>query len=408
MPISYLTSASERVRRHELDGLVKLERRDEIGQLSETISDNAKELKHVLATLENRIEERTSDLSSTTDNIKQQANQLRDIIKITRTVSPLQNLDELLPEITRQISESFGFYHVGIFLTDQIDQYAILQASNSAGGRKLVERNYRVKVGQSDIVGFVIGSGQHRIVVDAGDNTVSFNNPDLPDTRSQLVLPLQKGENIIGALDLQSDEALHFSSKDVDTFSLLAAQISIIIQNARSFDTTRAALAEAQLFYQQSATSSWREVLRQGTQGYRYLNGSIESIKAAGDLPKKLIEGSSTNPELLTIPIKIRGKSLGVLNIRQLGRKHTWSNSEIHVYQSIVDRISFALENARLYQDAQRRASKERVISEIATKVSSSVNMDNILQTAVEELGRVLPGSEVVIQFEQEVDETGA
>ena len=95
------------------------------------------------------------------------------------------------------------------------------------------------------------------------------------------------------------------------------------------------------------------------------------------------------------------------MKIRQADRNHSWSNSEIRVYKSIVDRISFALENARLYQDAQKRAIKERIISEIATKVSSSVNMDNILQTAAEELGRVIPGSEIVIQLEHE-DEISA
>ena len=406
-PINYLAIMSERVRRHESDISVKLERRDEIGQLSETINATAIELRHILATLENQVAERTTNLTTVTEDIRQRMNHLRATLEITNTIAPIQNLDELLPKITRQISESLGFYHVGIFLTDQTGQYIVLQASNSVGGKKMLEKGYRVKAGQSSIVGFVVSSGQARIALDVDDDATPFDNPDLPDTRSEIVLPLQNGENIIGALDLQSKDVSAFSPKDIDIFNLLANQISIAIQNARSFEETRSALEEAQLFYRQSATTSWREVLRKGTKGYHYRNGSVEAIKTSGELPEKITRGIVSSPELLTIPINIRGKSLGVLNIRQAGRNHAWSNSEIHVYQSIVDRISFALENARLYQDAQRRASKERVISEIATKVSSSVNMDNILQTAVEELGRVLPGSEVVIQFEQEiVDET--
>jgi GAF domain-containing protein len=406
-PINYLTAMSERIRRGELDIIVKLERGDEIGQLSKMIDATATELRHNLETLEDKVKERTADLETTAENAKQRADQLQSIVEITHTITTsIQNFDELLPEITQQTSAALGFYHVGIFLTDQTGQYAILQASNSAGGQKMLKKGYRLKVGQADIVGFVTGSGQPRIALDVGDDA-TFNNPDLPDTLSEMALPLRVGENIIGALDLQSNEASAFSVEDIGMFSLLANQIAIVIQNARLFEETRAALVEAQVFYRQSATASWREVLRQGTRGYRYLNGSVEAVKTAGETPKKIAAGSGNNPELLTIPINIRGKNLGVLNIRQTGRSQSWSGSEIHIYQSIVDRISFALENARLYQDAQRRASKERVISEIATKVSSSVNMDNILQTAVEELGRVLPGSEVVIQFEQE-DETGA
>jgi GAF domain-containing protein len=371
------------------------------------INATATELRHNLETLENKVKERTANLETIAENARQRADQLQSIIEITHTITSIQNFDELLPEITQQTSAALGFYHVSIFLTDQTGQYAILQASNSAGGQKMLKKGYRLKVGQAGIVGFVTGSGQPRIALDVGDDATFSNNPDLPDTLSEMALPLRVGENIIGALDLQSNEASAFSAEDIGMFSLLANQIAIVIQNARLFEETRAALIEAQVFYRQSATASWREVLRQGTRGYRYLNGSVEAVKTAGETPKKIAAGGGNNSELLTIPINIRGKNLGVLNIRQTGRSQSWSSSEIHIYQSIVDRISFALENARLYQDAQRRASKERVISEIATKVSSSVNMDNILQTAVEELGRVLPGSEVVIQFEQE-DETGA
>jgi GAF domain-containing protein len=274
----------------------------------------------------------------------------------------------------------------------------------------MLQKGYRVKVNQTDKVGFVTSSGQTLVVKETEGEATPFNNPNLPDTKAQIIVPLRTGENIIGALDLQSDRPIEFNASSIDAFNLLADQISIAIQGARSFEETRNALIEAQVAYRQSATTSWRDVLHQGTRGYRYLNGNIEAVKdekssARNQTVEKSIQRTN---ESLIIPINIRGKSLGTLNIHQAGRTHAWSGSEIRVYQSIVDRISFALENARLYQDAQRRAAKERVISEIATRVSSSVNMDNILQTAVEELGRVLPGSEIVIQFEHEQDETGS
>ena len=409
-PINYLTAMSERIRRGDSDLPPKLQRRDEIGKLSETLTATAAELRETLATFENRVEQQTAKLANSTEKSKLRAERLRSIAEISIAITSIQNLNELLAEITQQISAVLGFYHVGIFMIDQSGQYLILQASNSEGGQKILQKGYRLRVGQTGIVGFVAGSGQHQIALDIGEDATIFDNPDLPDTRSQIVLPLRNGENIIGVLDIQSSEASAFSSEDIDSFNILANQISIAVQNARLFEETRNALAEAQVFYRQSATASWREVLRHGTRGYRYLNGNIEAIKVVGDSSKKAtaqVEKRETtnNSEFLTIPINIRGKSLGTLNIHQAGRKHSWSESEIHIYQSIVDRISFALENARLYQDAQRRASKERVISEIATKVSSSVNMDNILQTAVEELGRVLPGSEVVIQFEHQEDD---
>lgn len=411
-PINQLAAAAKQIGQGDLDAPIRLEREDEIGQLSEVIASTAAKLKQNLEGLEGRVEERTVELAHATQETKRRANQLRSIAEITRAITTIQNIDELLPEVARQISEALKFYHVGIFLIDSTGQYAVLQAANSEGGKKMLERGHRLKVGQTGIVGFVTGVGQPRIALNVGDDAIFFNNPDLPDTRSEMALPLRIAENIIGALDVQSAESSAFDNEDIGILSLLADQISIAIQNARLFQETRGALAEAQMFYRQSAAASWRDVVRQGTTGYRYVNGNVEAIKAVEDSVAKSTTGhlgkkNGSGPELLTIPINVRGKSLGVLSIRHPGRGRSWSEPEIRVYQAIVDRISFALENARLYQDAQRRASKERVIGEIATKVSGSVNMDNILQTAVEELGRVLPGSEVVIQFEQE-DETSA
>jgi GAF domain-containing protein/HAMP domain-containing protein len=415
-PLNYLTSSSERINQGELDLAKILERNDEIGRLGKAVNKTTLKLNEALETIESQVDRRTLDLTTAKENSGQQADQLRSIVEITRTITSIQSINQLLPEITRQISIVFGFYHVAIFLTDQTGHYTVLQAANSIGGQKMLERGYQVRVGDTDRVGFVTSSGQTHVTTDVNRETTVFDNPDLPNTHSSIVIPLQIGENIIGALDLQSDKNMVFSPDSINSFNLLANQVSIAIYNAELFEETRNALVEAQAFYRQSATASWRNVLHQGTRGYRYLNGTIEAIKVLDRSPEKTVEKSieqknisiSDDQESLVIPINIRGKSLGVLNIRQVGRNHSWSNSEIRVYRSIVDRISFALENARLYQDAQKRAAKERVISEIATKVSSSVNMDNILQTAVEELGRVLPGSEIIIQFEHEEDETSS
>lgn len=417
-PINYLISVSEQIRQGRLNFPIALERSDEIGQLSKTLNTTTLELREILATIENKVDERTADLSTATKNAEQRATQLHSIIKIIRTISSIQNINELFSEIAQQISTIFDFYHVGIFLTDQAGEYTVLKAANSKAGQKMLEKGYRVKVGQTDSISFVISSGQIHITSNIGHEGTVFSAPDLPDTRSRIILPLQIDEIIIGALDLQSDVDIIFDKDIINVFNLLTSQISIIIQNAQLFTETRDALAEAQVFYRQSATASWRDVLHQGTRGYRYLNGNVEAIKVIEETYEKTTrqntqnnpekQSSHSDQESLLIPINIRGKSLGTLNIHQVGRNHPWSNAEIRVYKSIVDRISFALENARLYQDAQKRAAKERVISEIATKVSSSVNMDNILQTAVEELGRVLPGSEIVIQFEHEEDETSS
>ena len=408
-PLHYLINKSQLLRKGDLGSVgITLERQDEIGELSRILNSTILELRDISETFENRVTERTAELESREQTSLQNAKLLRSVVGITHAISSIQNSNELLHEITQQISTAFGFYHVGIFLTEQSGQYAVLQASNSIPGQKMLQKGYRVKISQADKIGFAISSGLVYSAKKEDQEATTPKNPDLINTNSQVIVPLRIGENVIGALDLQTDQRIDFNTSSIDAFNLIAEQISIAIQNVKALEETRSALTEAQAFYKQSASTSWRNVLQQGTRGYRYLNGNVEPVKESAEKPSKQDQDTQSSPESLVIPINIRGKSLGTLNIQQTGRNHSWSGLEIRVYQSIVDRISFALENARLYQDAQRRAAKERVISEIATRVSSSVNMDNILQTAVEELGRVLPGSEIVIQFEHEEDETGS
>jgi hypothetical protein len=99
----------------------------------------------------------------------------------------------------------------------------------------------------------------------------------------------------------------------------------------------------------------------------------------------------------------LRGEKLGALSIHEPGRDHPWSDAEIRMYQSIVERMSFAIENAQLFSDARRRVNFERMTSDISTKISASVRFEMILKTAAEEISRILGGSEVLVQIQPEI-----
>ena len=101
----------------------------------------------------------------------------------------------------------------------------------------------------------------------------------------------------------------------------------------------------------------------------------------------------------MAVPIKLRGQVIGVMHLQSASQR-AWEKDVIDITQAIADRVALAVDNARLLESSQALASRERTISEITSKVGASVNLRNVLQTAVEELGRVLPGSEVVIQIQ--------
>lgn len=122
-------------------------------------------------------------------------------------------------------------------------------------------------------MGFVTDYGQPRIALDVGRDAAYFNNPDLPETHSEIAFPLRVGTNVFGALDVQSLETNAFSQQDVTTLSTLADQVSIAIQNAQSYQQSREALAQAEAASQQLGEQQWQQFLfRQPVEGY-YFDG---------------------------------------------------------------------------------------------------------------------------------------
>ena len=258
-PIQRLTQVASQISAGELNIQATATTSDEIGTLANAFNTMTGRLRETLGNLEQMVEQRTAQLVSANERNERRAKQFESIAHIARTISSTRDLNVLLSQITTAINHEFGFYHVGIFLVDAARQYAVLSAANSEGGKIMLERGHRLKVAETGLVGYVTGTGKPRIALDTGADAIFFDNPDLPQTRSELTLPLRVGEEIIGALDVQSIEPNAFSSEDINILSTLADQVSIAIQNAQQFEQTRQALSESQLLSQQFIQSGWQQ-----------------------------------------------------------------------------------------------------------------------------------------------------
>jgi GAF domain-containing protein/HAMP domain-containing protein len=405
-PIQRLTQVASQIAGGDLTAQASATTRDEIGTLAASFNIMTSRLRETLNGLEQMVQERTAELSSANERNERRARQFESIAEVARTISSTRDLNILLPQITTVISREFGFYHVGIFLLDAAKEYAVLSAANSEGGQFMLARGHRLKIGETGIVGNVTGTGNPRVALDTGADAIFFNNPDLPDTRSELALPLRVGQEIMGALDVQSTEANAFSQEDMNILSILADQVSIAIQNAQQFDQTRKALSEAEALAKQFVQLGWQQfttdrnlvgVRHSGTKStllYRKNGNSQEEIPWYEEAARPNSRGAS-----LSLPIKLRGEVIGSVDV-QSPDSRPWDQDELDIVTAIIERAAIAMENARLLEESQRLASKEAKIGEVTAKISSSINMRSVLQTAVEELGRALPGSEVVIQFQ--------
>jgi GAF domain-containing protein len=372
-------------------------------------------LKELNQSLENRVADRTAELTVANERNERRARQFEAIAKVARATTSVQDEDTLLSSLAHVISEQFGFYHVGIFLLDEEHQHAVLRASNSEGGRKMLARRHSLRVGHAGIVGHVAGSGTPRVALDVELDTAFKDNPDLPDTHSELALPLKVGEHIIGVLDVQSTEVNAFQAEDTEILYTLADQVAIAIQNARSHEATHKLLDEAQKASGSYLKETWRLLQSQEKKvGYLISDNTVRPLEKFVSTPhvnkavfqgEVLVEDGAT--ATLALPIRLRGEVVGVLDIH-VPEGHEWDPDEVDIAKAVADRLSLALESATLLQSTQRRAEIERVIAEISGKISASINLRNVLQTAVEELGHALPGSEVVIQFQADESKSKA
>lgn len=387
-----------------LNGLMRrLNRAVEISKTNEQAQIDAnQELRGLQDTLRERIEERTSELS-------QRAIQFQAIAEISKVIIDARGeLKALLPRIANVIGEQFGFYHVGIFLLDSHKEYARLQATNSEGGKKLLAQKFSLPVNRESTVGSVAGSGTPRIALERGEDTTPLYYQELPRTRSEIALPLRSGDQVIGVLDIHSHEQNAFGGGEAELLNVLADQVTIAIEVARQFEETQRSLKETERIYQQYVRQEYSQLIKSRTErGFVYKDAEVKPLKdplQATEILEAIQSGTlrvSENEQgtKLAVPIKLRGQVIGTLNVGTNGNNKP-STENIEIITAVADRLALALENVRLLDEAQRRAAKERTISEGAARVSTALDIESILQTTAEELERVLNSSEVVIHLE--------
>ena len=375
----------------------------------EGLRTSNQELQQLNQNLEERVSSRTAELELANQRNEKRARQFEAIAQVARATTAAMELQDLLPRLVEVISQQFGFYHAGIFLLDEEREFAILRAANSEGGRRMLQRGHRLAFGQIGIVGHVAATGTPRIALDVGDDAVFFDNPDLPETRSELALPLRAGSEILGVLDVQSTESNAFQPEDVEVLTTLADQVTIAIQNARSFETSQALLREAQKTSGAYLQESWKVLQSQETHtGYqvmantlRRLSQPIASPQITQAIASKQTIAETGEKSVLAVPIRLRNDVIGVINVR-LPEEHLIDPDDVDITEAVAERLSLAIETALLLKTTRKRAEVERVTSEISGKISSSTQFEAILRTAAEELSRALGGSEVLVQIQPE------
>jgi len=155
--------------------------------------------------------------------------------EVSRKVSSILEPERLLNETVDVICDEFDFYYAGVFLLDEANEWAVLRAGRGEAGAAMLAAGHKLKVDGPSMIGAATGRGKALIALDVGVEPVHFKNPHLPNTRSEMALPLKVGEKVIGALTVQSVEEAAFSDDDITALQAMADQLAIAIDNSRLY-----------------------------------------------------------------------------------------------------------------------------------------------------------------------------
>jgi len=336
------------------------------------------------------------------------ANLLQFTAEIAQFASQTLDLNPLLSQVTWQIHERFGYYHVQVFLVDDTKQYAGLVASTGEVGQQLLMRKHRLAVGSNSVIGQVTRRGKPVIARDSDPENVRFRNELLPATRAELAVPILDGGQVIGALDVQSTRDDAFDQNEIQSLQTLANVLASEIRNIRLFETQATTARENERLYQQTQLNleeiqrlnreltgnAWREYVRDmgSSRGITLDQGQPtpdlswnESLRMAAQ--GEAVQDITPTHSLVALPLMLHGQLIGAVEIEA---DQEIPQSKIEAMSEVLAQLAASLENARLYETSQMENVQKQRLHEISTRYETVGSVEELLRVTLVELGETL------------------
>jgi GAF domain-containing protein len=351
------------------------------------------------------------------------------IIQISSLTLNRLSVTEVLKQGLDLIQRGYPqFYHAQVFLLDDAKRNAQLVSSTGEAGRELIQRRHSIGVGSQSVVGQATLRNTHIIGRTTDTDTIHKQNEFLPDTIVETAFPLRVGDQVIGALDLQSQLNLALPDDDIFTYQSLTNSFALAIDNVRQFES-----AESRIQENQELAVQARQALQQALQEVDRLNKRLmeqawseylmtknENMGLNVDFESNIVEENHTwstsltqamedgnliqsvddNQQLIAIPLKVRGQVIGAIEF-ELGEDENIDPNDLNLIQEVSERFGLAAENTRLVEESQRIAQREALINEIGTRLQATNNIESTLTEAVRSLNNVLSANRVSIKLRE-------
>jgi GAF domain-containing protein len=310
---------------------------------------------------------------------------------IIRKLTRLTRYDDILERMPKLMSESFALNSASVFLlgTENILHLASRSEWNEQDTNK---RDFSLSIDE-DIVGMAIVEN------------VSYSNIDsnvglkiaLEETNSYVAIPLHGREDRLGALVLQSKEKNAFGQERVNILENFVEQVALLLENANLLAQREKALDAERRAYGQITQNAWSEFI--ATQEFGAYRRDASGLSVLP--PKTFVHSDDEEVECEHVPIRIRGKVVGYVDAHK-SKNRAWTASERELLRILTARLETAIDGARLYQDAQERAERDRIIGETSTRLRESLDVEGVLKIAASELQKKLGIAEAEVWLDAE------
>ncbi len=345
------------------------------------------------------------------DNARRNARLLRGVAEVGQILSSLHDAQQIFERSITLIQDRFGFYHVQVFIIEENGEYANLAASTGEPGKQLLARRHRLNVGANSVVGKATGDGVAIMALDTKTDKVHSFNDLLPNTRSELAIPIIENDQVIGALDVQSTQRRAFKSEDIQALQTMASLLGTAVTNAHLFEEQRRGVLEQQRLFlesesnlreirrlnQQLTKEGWMEYVSQvrsilgvTLEGNRVLNDLkwTDTLAQAAYLRRSVSLSNNGKTGTVAVPLILRGEVIGAIEVQP--GDDIQQNDAVEMMEAVAERLSISLENARLFEESQAATIQEQQINDIVSRYQEVTNVDDLLRITLEELSESL------------------
>lgn len=222
LPVTQLTNTAQMIAGGQFDVQAEVTSADEIGTLAQTFNTM------------------TERLGEAFEDVRRRAAELATVAEVSTATSTILETKRLLQEVVDLTKERFNLYHSHIYLLDEKSENLVLTAGAGEPGRIMVSEGRTIPLDlEQSLVARAARDRQGVTVNDVTQAPDHLPNPLLPDTRSELAVPMMVGGKVIGVFDIQSEQVGRFTESDVNIQTTMAAQLATSIQNVRSFERSK-------------------------------------------------------------------------------------------------------------------------------------------------------------------------